>query len=124
MARGGAAALRELAGGRPEAVTAQTVDAAAERGDAAARALLVETARTLALAISNVAALLNPNRFVVGGGVSLMGALLWDPLRGALKAFEFKPFAGSFDVVTSALGEEVVVLGAILLGHAAARAGR
>ena len=124
LARGKAPGLAELAGGRPEAMTAQTVHAAAEAGNAEARALLEETARTLALGLGTVVALLNPERFVIGGGVSLMGPLFWDPLREHLRQRAFGPFAGSFDVVRAELGEEVVVAGGILLGHRAAPASR
>jgi hypothetical protein len=64
-----------------------------------------------------VLALLHPERFIVGGGVSLMGDLWWGPLKKALaERFAFQPFAQSYDVVPSALGEEVVVIGAVLLG--------
>jgi glucokinase len=61
--------------------------------------------------------LLHPERFIIGGGVSLMGDLWWGPLKKALaERFAFKPFAQTFDVVPAALGEEVVVIGAVLLG--------
>jgi hypothetical protein len=46
-----------------------------------------------------------------------MGDLWWGPLRKALaERYAFAPFAQSYDVVPSALGEEVVVIGAVLLG--------
>jgi len=124
LARGKGRGLAEAAGGRAEAVTGQTVYAAAEAGDADARALLEETARTLAVGLGTVVALLNPERFVIGGGVSLMGPLFWDPLREHLRQRTFGPFAGTFDVARAELGEEVVVAGAILLGHRAALAAR
>ncbi len=97
------------------------VAALAEKGDAAARKTVEESAEALAIGIANVLALLHPERFVVGGGVSLMGDLWWGPLRKALsERFAFKPFAHAFDVVPAALGEEVVVIGAVLLGLGAA----
>jgi len=76
-----------------------------------------ESAEALAIGIGNVLALLHPQRFIVGGGVSLMGELWWRPLRRALaEKYAFPPFAQSYEVVPSALGEEVVVIGAVLLG--------
>ena len=93
------------------------VAALAEKGDAAAKRVVVESAEALAVGIGNVLALLHPERFIVGGGVSLMGDLWWGPLKQALaERFAFQPFAQSYDVVPSALGEEVVVIGAVLLG--------
>jgi glucokinase len=93
------------------------VAALAAKGDAMAIKTVTESAEALALGIGNVLALLHPERFIVGGGVSLMGDLWWRPLRKSLaEVFAFKPFAQTFDVVPAALGEEVVVVGAVLLG--------
>jgi glucokinase len=93
------------------------VAALAGKGDATARKTVEESAEALAIGIGNVLALLHPERFIVGGGVSLMGDLWWTPLRKALAdQYAFAPFAQSYDVVPSALGEEVVVIGAVLLG--------
>jgi len=98
-------------------LTGVEVAALAEKGDAAAKRVVEESAEALAVGIGNVLALLHPERFIVGGGVSLMGDLWWGPLRKALAdRFAFQPFAQSYDVVPSALGEEVVVVGAVLLG--------
>jgi glucokinase len=93
------------------------VAALAEKGDPLARRTVEDSAEALAIGIGNVLALLHPERFVIGGGVSLMGDLWWGPLRKALaERFAFQPFAHAFDVVPAALGEEVVVIGAVLLG--------
>jgi len=93
------------------------VAALAGKGDKTAIQTVAESAEALALGIGNVLALLHPERFIIGGGVSLMGELWWGPLRKALaERFAFKPFAHAFDVVPAALGEEVVVIGAVLLG--------
>src|SRR5579859_2666031 len=93
------------------------VAALAGIGDKTAIQTVAESAEALALGIGNVLALLHPERFIIGGGVSLMGELWWGPLRKAIaERFAFKPFAHAFDVVPAALGEEVVVIGAVLLG--------
>ncbi|MEW6236935.1 MAG: ROK family protein [Candidatus Omnitrophota bacterium] len=108
--------MPELAGSS-DAVTAQTVYTAAERDDLLANALLEDTCTALAIAISNVIALLHPERIVIGGGVSLMGPLFWDALRQKVKQFVFKPFMNRYEIVPAALGEEVVIMGAVLLGQ-------
>jgi len=93
------------------------VAALAAGGDPVARKTVEESAEALAIGIGNVLALLHPERFIVGGGVSLMGELWWGPLQRALaERYAFKPFAHAFDVVPAALGEEVVVIGAVQLG--------
>ncbi len=100
-------------GGDP---TADGVYAAAEAGDAAARALLEESCEALGIAIANVVTLLHPERVILGGGVSLMGPLFWNLLQARATARGFKPFEGRYELVRAALGEEVVVIGAVLLG--------
>jgi glucokinase len=93
------------------------VAALAGKGDALARRTVEDSAEALAIGIGNVLALLHPERFIVGGGVSMMGELWWGPLRRRLaENYAFGPFAQSYEVVPSALGEEVVVVGAVLLG--------
>ena len=99
-----------------EMPTGQSVYAAAQSGDAAARKVLRETAELLGIGIANVVTLLHPEKVIVGGGLSLMGPLLWDPLRASVQRRAFGPFAGRFEVVPAGLGESVVVAGAVLLG--------
>ena len=99
-------------------ITAQHVAEAAAQGDEIARSLLQMPISHLADAICHVIALLCPRRIIIGGGVSLMGEeLLFQPLRQLVAERVFKPFAGLTDIVPAALGEEVVVHGAIALAH-------
>jgi glucokinase len=99
-------------------ITARHVGQAAEQGDAFALSILNESWECLALAISQVIALLCPRRIVIGGGVSLMGQkALFHPLRKLVAGMVFKPFAGLTDIVPAALGEEVVVHGALALAR-------
>ena len=116
MASGWSIQRRAKEAGMTGEPTAQEVHAAAEAGDLKARRVLSETAEHLGLAIGNLITLLCPEKVVVGGGVSLMGPLLWTPLREKTAKYAFKPFAGRWELVPSALGEQVVVSGAVLLG--------
>lgn len=99
-------------------ITAKAIAKAAEAGDEPAREILNHTWAALSEAICHVIALLCPRCIVIGGGVSLMGEkLLFEPLRRMVAERVFKPFAGLTDIVPAALGEEVVVHGAIALAH-------
>ena len=63
-------------------------------------------------------ALLCPRRIVVGGGMALTGEdLFFRPLRKLVGERVFKPFANCYDIVPAALGEEVVVHGALALAR-------
>ncbi len=99
-------------------ITVQEIAQAAARGDAFARALLDAAIENLAEGVCNVIALLCPRRVVVGGGVSLLGErILFEPLRRRVAERVFRPFAGLTDIVPAALGEEVVVHGALALAR-------
>jgi glucokinase len=98
--------------------TAEQVAEAARRGDESALTVLHEAWSCLAEALCHVIALLCPRRIVIGGGVSLTGEkVLFAPLRRLVAERVFKPFAGLTDIVPAALGEEVVVHGALALAR-------
>src|SRR5579871_1327136 len=104
--------------GDVDQISAEMVAQAAQEGDLLSRELLRSAWDCLADAICHVIALLCPRRIVIGGGVSLMGEqLLFEPLRQMVAQRVFRPFAGLTDIVPAALGEEVVVHGAIALAR-------
>ena len=106
--------MTEMAGSL-NAIDARIVYTAAESRDEIAKRILDETCQTLGIAISNVIALLHPERLIVGGGVSLMGPLFWNALRSEVTARSMPSFISSVEVVRAELGEDVVVIGALCL---------
>jgi glucokinase len=107
--------IRAAGGG---SITGKAVAEAAGRGDATARGILDEAVQALAEGICSVIKLLCPRRIIVGGGVSLIGEeLLFGPLRRYVAERGFAAFAGLTDIVPAALGEEVVVHGALALAR-------
>jgi glucokinase len=99
-------------------LTGKDIAAAAQDRDPAACDALDVAVAALAEALQQMIKLLCPRRVVIGGGVSLMGdELLFDPLRRRVAAGAFPPFAGQTDIVPAALGEEVVVHGALALAR-------
>jgi glucokinase len=112
--------LATFLGQLPEgtAITVPLIAEAAEHGDRIARGVLDDAIEALGTAICHALALLAPRRFVLGGGVSLLGERQWfAPLRRFVEEHVFKPFAGCYDIVPAALGEEVVVHGALALAR-------
>jgi len=115
----GGATLMALAG-KVEQVTAETVAAAANDGDPLAARVLDRALDALADAICAVIVLVCPRRVVIGGGVALIGeSMFFEPLRRRIETRVFRPFAGLTDVVPAALGETVVVHGALALARGA-----
>ena len=105
----------ELAGGNARNVTAEHVGRAAAEADPPAAELVAAAADNFAVALCNVIALINPDRIVVGGGVSLMGEAFFEPLREAVARRVFPPYAKRYEIVPAGLGENVVVVGALLI---------
>lgn len=101
-----------------QTISGQLVAQAAASGDALALSVLRAASEYLAEAICSVIALLCPRRIIIGGGVSLMGEkLLFEPLRRLVAERVFEPFRDCYDIVPAALGEEVVVHGALALAR-------
>ncbi len=114
-ASGAVTALRllELAGGRADLITGQLVTNAANEGDPAAVELLEELGRWVGEGIASLAAVLDPELVVIGGGASQAGDLLLQPIRTAfahhLTARGHRPLA---DIVVAALGNDAGLVGA------------
>ena len=110
--------LVRLVDGRFERITCEHVAKAAAQEYEFAQSLLNQAWACLAEALCHVIALLCPRRIIVGGGASLMGEkLLFEPLRRLVAQSVFKPFADAYDIVPAALGEEIVVHGALVLAR-------
>ena len=97
---------------------AKAIAVAAANGDAVATAIFDVALQSLAEGICDVIALLCPKRIIIGGGVSLIGEeRFFAPLRRLVAARVFAPFAGLTDIVPAALGEDVVIHGALALAR-------
>jgi glucokinase len=107
-----AAAMLELAGS-VEALNGPVVTAAAEAGDPAALSICTTMGRWLGRGLANLAAVLDPSIFVIGGGVSVAGELLVRPAREefahTLTGRGFRPVAA---VELAALGPDAGLVGA------------
>jgi glucokinase len=79
-----AARLSELCAGDPAALSGPDVTRAAAEGDPAAVELMADLGEWIGEGVASVAAILDPELVVLGGGVSEAGSLLIDP---ALTAF-------------------------------------
>jgi glucokinase len=105
--------LLELGEGRPEGIEAPEVTAAAREGDPAALDCFEEVGTWLGQGLADLAAVLDPECFVVGGGVADAGELLLGPARRVfaerLTGGRARPRA---EVRLAALGNEAGLVGA------------
>ena len=96
------------------AVTARDLGEAARAGDDFANAEIGRIARSFGLALSNVLCLSGVERIAIGGGVAKMGEVLIGPIREAVHEFEFVSNVGHYAISPCELGDEIVLVGAIL----------
>jgi glucokinase len=101
----------------PGPVTGAMVAEAAGEGMPEAIRILAQAEAAIGFALAQAIALLAPRRIVIGGGVSLIGDRWFDGIRDAVGRSVFPPFRDSYDIVPAALGEEVVVHGALALAR-------
>lgn len=107
-----------LAGDDPEAVRGEHVTAAALGGDPEAQAVLDELGWWIALGLSNLALVLDPEVVVLGGGLVEALGLIIDGVRTTLVTM-LEP-GGSrpeIRVVPAALGEQAGAVGAALVAR-------
>jgi glucokinase len=107
------ARLLELGGGEPEGIESVDVTQAALEGDPAALACFEELGTWLGQGLADLAAILDPGVFVIGGGVSDAGDLLLGPARRVfgqkLTGVGYRPLA---DIRLAELGNEAGLVGA------------
>jgi glucokinase len=80
-----AARLSELCAGDPAALSGPDVTRAAAEGDPAAVELMADLGEWIGEGVASVAAILDPELVVLGGGVSEAGSLLIDPALAAFR---------------------------------------
>jgi glucokinase len=105
--------LLRLAGGEPEMITGPMVTQAAREGDVAALRCFDVVGTWLGRGMAQLAAVLDPGLFVLGGGVSAAGELLragaWRALLQHLTARGYRPHA---ELRVAELGPEAGIIGA------------
>jgi glucokinase len=105
--------LLELGHGRPESITGPMVTMGAVAGDPVALASFRAVGAWLGHGMADLAAILDPRVFIIGGGVSEAGELLIDPARDTFQAMltarSHRPTAA---VRAAQLGQDAGLIGA------------
>jgi glucokinase len=115
LAAGEPSAMRSIAKGRAENVTARTVVEAARAGDPLARHVLDTAVIYLAMGIANIVSILNPEMVVLGGGLFQAADLLLEPVRREFKRWAQPLAAKRAKIELSVLGEDAGLYGAAKL---------
>lgn len=108
--------LRYLAGQDLQAISGQMVAEAAVQGDPLAQELLQRSAWAVGVAVGNAANLLNPERFLLGGGVTKSGDAWWDTVQRVARQTALPEV--HLEVEPAALGDDAPLWGAVALAQA------
>jgi glucokinase len=93
-------------------ITAKEIAQAASEGDTAALHIVREAARWLARGLLTVIRILNPDRIILGGGLTLAGQVLLGPLHQCLAELASPTIGYSTEVVIAELGTYSPLYGA------------
>ena len=107
-------ALLALAGGDVSRISARVVSQAAAAGDATAIEIIRRAATYIGIGLANLANILNPELYVLGGGVTHAGPLLFDTIRETIRRTAMLA-TRDVRVERAVLGDDVVLWGAVAL---------
>ncbi|GIP22873.1 ROK family protein [Paenibacillus sp. J22TS3] len=110
--------IRELAEASGEAVSARHVFEAHKQADPVAIQVVDRTVHYMALGLANAIHTFNPDRIVIGGGVSKAGDQLFPALRAETDKLVMKAYRGTYEIVPAGLRDDVGLIGAAALFHA------
>ncbi|RWZ59022.1 ROK family protein [Halobacillus fulvus] len=85
------------------------------QGNEKAQQIVDEAVEYLAMGIANITHIVNPDVFVIGGGVMSAGDLIWVPLRDRVEDYLYPGLVPTMNLKPAALSGEAGVIGASLL---------
>lgn len=99
-------------------VTAKTIAKAARKGDSLALKAYQRAGNILGLTLANFLHCFNPSIVIFGGGVSLSGNLLLEPIRQSVKEHVMNSkYTENLIITTAALGDDAGMIGALILAR-------
>ncbi|MEK3769072.1 ROK family protein [Paenibacillus sp. FSL R5-0887] len=111
--------ITELANINGEKITSRHVFEAMALNDPVAVEVIDRSIHYMALGLANAVHTFNPDRIVIGGGVSKAGDLLFPALVEKTELFIMDPYKGTFTIEPAALKDDVGLIGAAALFHTA-----
>ena len=94
-------------------LTGMSVTDAARHGDGLALEVLREAATYIGLGLVNLIHIFEPQRILLGGGVSQAGELLFEPIRQTVHDRVMSPVFRGVEIRPAALGKDVGLMGAV-----------
>lgn len=95
-----------------EKLTAKDIFDAAKEGDEVSVRIINRAAFYLGKSMAAIAATLNPERFIVGGGVSKAGDILFSRIREVFAELTPEPLQKGVEIIPAKLGNDAGIVGA------------
>lgn len=115
IAAGAGSSLLDLVAGERGTVTAISVGKAAESGDPLSRRILEQAADQIALWLSNMLDLLDPDVIVIGGGAAALYQPYFNKLRERVPELAVNPRAEEVPIVSARYGADSGIAGGAAL---------
>jgi len=115
LAAGANSSMLELAGGDLAAVTGEIVGKASEAGDALAKKILTDATGMLALWLSNIIDLLDPEVIVIGGGAAELYRPFFGKLGERMPQLTVNPRANEIPIFAARYGADSGIAGGAAL---------
>jgi glucokinase len=107
--------LRNLVNNNLNLITGKVISEAAAQGDELAINILQSGAWALGTSIGNVANLINPQMFILGGSVTKAGEIWWKQVQKTARETALPEI--DFEIVSAALGDDAPLWGAVALAE-------
>lgn len=96
-------------------LTAKDIFELAAKSDKTCKDIIDRIADILGLVIANAAAVINPSKIIIGGGVSNAGDALLNPVTASFKKYSLPRISNECDVRIARLGNDAGIIGAAYL---------
>ena len=104
--------------GSPDSITTNDIGLAALQGDPLARSVLEDAGRAIGRHLASLVHAFDPEVIVLGGGVSLIGPLFFEPIERALRVHVMHPaYLDGLRLVPAELGDEAGLIGSMILAR-------
>lgn len=107
--------INALADGDLEKINGKTAFDAAEKGDAAAKAVVENYVKYLSVGVVDIINVFQPESVVIGGGIAAQGERLLAPIRECAARETYAADNKRTEIVAAALGNDAGIIGAAML---------
>ena len=108
--------IYELAGNKIENITPKIISNAYKQGDKIAENIWIDVGICLGAMLAGLVNTINPDRIVIGGGISHAGEILFQTIKQTIKERAFKILSQNIEVVPAGLSTDAgIISGAALV---------